>query len=162
MPRHCCTTWGNSRCRANFSKKDTETTYLLPTDPCERERWINALPNKLNVCSKSAAICAKHWPPNFATVRKKGAVRPRDPPSLFGGVPKSTFLQTKQRIKNRHVQERKCTSAARRELEAERCKAKKEELDKICSWNDMITFCGSLPDDLIVKKIRKYHIHIQN
>ena len=150
MPRHCCTTWGNVGCRANYKNEEKITTYLLPTDPIEKRRWIDALPHAFKSSEKTAAVCAKHWPPNFATVSKKGSLRPRDPPSLFGDIPKSTGKQTTAN-KNRCVEERNCSAAARRKLSTENEMAKKVKLDTLSSWDDLLRYCKTLPNGFLIE-----------
>ena len=43
MPRKCCATG----CNSNYnSVKDKTTTFRLPRDPEERQRWIKAIPRE--------------------------------------------------------------------------------------------------------------------
>ena len=79
----CCTTWGNVGCTSNYPGRDIVTTYKLPSDPDERKLWLSPLTNVLQGGENKAAVCEKHWPPGFETVKIKGHVRPKFPPSEF-------------------------------------------------------------------------------
>ena len=77
MPRHCCTTWGNAGCRANYTKDEAETTFQFPKDPYERQRWLDALPSQFQSDIEKAAVCEKHWPKGYPTTKfKRGHIRP--------------------------------------------------------------------------------------
>ena len=39
--------------------------------------------------SKDTSVCEIFWPKGYPAIRVHGKVRPRDPPSIFPGVPKS-------------------------------------------------------------------------
>lgn len=150
MGRHCCTTWGNVGCTSNYPRHDVVTTYKLPSDPYERELWINALPNEFKSDPEKAAVCAKHWPEGFVTVKKKGSVRPRDPPSLFG-IPNSSRPQTPAR-KSRDADGRNCTASARLANAAKAAEAKQVKKDSVNTWLDFVDTCDSLTNELFVKK----------
>ena len=66
-------------------------------------------------------MCARHWPPNFRTKRKKGYNIPIDPPSIFHS-PTSTCPQTTP-SGTRNIKRRIIDS----ELRAECSKTKNEE-----------------------------------
>ena len=51
--------------------------------------WIRAIPYKNLQVGKDSVICEKHWPESYPTVSKKGKQKPKDPPSVFAGVPQS-------------------------------------------------------------------------
>ena len=77
----------------NYDEENKTKIFRLPsakTKPTERQRWIKTIPNTVPD-SKDTSICEKHWPTNYETVSVNGKLRPRDPPSLYPGVPKSVI-----------------------------------------------------------------------
>ena len=61
------------------------------TDSVERERWVQVV-GKINAnlnVNNDTVICEIHWPAGYETVKKKGRVRPKNPPSIFPGIPQS-------------------------------------------------------------------------
>ena len=55
----------------------------------ERERWKKAIPRDNIPDSLETVVCEKHFPPGYATVKAGGRERPKDPPSIFPGIPSS-------------------------------------------------------------------------
>ena len=55
----------------------------------ERERWLKVIPRDNIPDSKDTSVCEIHWPKGYPTIQVHRKVRPRDPPSIFPGVPKS-------------------------------------------------------------------------
>ena len=54
-----------------------------------REQWINSVPNaNLNV-TNNTVICQQHWPSNCDSIEVHGKIHPKNPPSLWPGVPSS-------------------------------------------------------------------------
>ena len=69
-------------CRSMYSgtdEKDMLLSFLKDNDKCDR--WIRALPNKINNFTKHTGVCEKNW----ATVYKKSERndRPHNAPSIF-------------------------------------------------------------------------------
>ena len=89
-------------CRTNYesekkkkeSQSSTVSVFRFPsekTDPVERERWI-AVVGKINKdfkLSNDTVICEVHWPAGYEKIKKKGRFRPKNPPSIFKGIPSS-------------------------------------------------------------------------
>ena len=54
MPRKCCVTG----CNSNYdSVKNKTTTFRLPRDPEERQRWIKAIPRENIPDSYDSSLC---------------------------------------------------------------------------------------------------------
>ena len=89
MPRRC-SCFG---CNGNYDGTPYVKVISFPKDPEERERWILAMPNQNESlrCLKEIYICYKHF--NCEWVSVKGGKRPKEPPSIFPGIPKSTLKQ---------------------------------------------------------------------
>jgi hypothetical protein len=82
-------------CTSNYdSQPELIPVYKFPKDIEERERWLAALPNRVNVTANSV-VCKKHWPEDTPMKKVKRYFRPSDPPSLFPGFPSSSFQQIK-------------------------------------------------------------------
>ena len=69
-------------------------TFGFPKDQEERIRWIKAIPymskESFNSYKSAPAVCAKHWPLNFETVKTvNGKLRPKHPPNIFTGIRES-------------------------------------------------------------------------
>ena len=105
-----------------------------------------ALPNVIENVSKYIGICEKHWPVGFPKVRKKGADRPLDPPSLFENVPHSYLRQTIA-SPDRQVKKRKVLNDVRTPMPAVSTPV---NADIIVSWDRLITYCQSLDLTLTV------------
>ena len=54
----------------------------------EPRRTFALAENNLTI-SKNSVLCKKHWPAPYPTVSRKGKIRPREPPSVWPGVPQS-------------------------------------------------------------------------
>uniref|UniRef100_A0A1I8FK87 THAP-type domain-containing protein n=1 Tax=Macrostomum lignano TaxID=282301 RepID=A0A1I8FK87_9PLAT len=90
MPRKCSVVG----CKSNYESERLATkVHLFPKDSVERERWKKALPNILESVTDHMGICAKHWPPDTTMVKKRRFESPKDPPSIFNGVPPSCLVQ---------------------------------------------------------------------
>ena len=64
MPRKCSV----GECRSKYLINPMKVTvYSFPTDKEEWERWVNALPNKIEKATKYMGVCADHWPKGFDT-----------------------------------------------------------------------------------------------
>lgn len=89
MPRHC-SCFG---CKRNYDGTPYVKVISFPKDPEERERWILAIPNEKESLRhlKEIFICETHF--NCEWVSIKGGKRPKEPPSIFPGIPKSTLKQ---------------------------------------------------------------------
>src|SRR5437867_4079358 len=86
MPFKCCI-YG---CTTNYRKRKAGTVYSFPADTKERDRWIQAIPNKNFKWTASKKICRNHWPPNTPTrLARSGSAIPTEPPSVFESVPAS-------------------------------------------------------------------------
>jgi len=82
-------------CKSNYdSQLESVTVFTFPKDEGELERWLAALPNRVNVTS-SSVVCRKHWPEDAPMKKIKRHFRPIYPPSIFPGVPPSNFQQIK-------------------------------------------------------------------
>ena len=107
MGRRCCV----PTCKSNFDKSKAKnpglkekndilnknregvTLFGLPSKKkaaLERKRWIKSIPGiieaNVDQLKENPAVCIKHWPSNFPTVRTgNGGERPADPPSIFEG-----------------------------------------------------------------------------
>ena len=128
MPRRC-SCFG---CRGNYDGTPYVKIISFPKDPEERERWILAMPNENESLRrlKEIYICETHF--NCEWVSVKGGMRPKEPPSIFPGVPKSVLKQV--------------TSAPRptsstSESRAKKVQAANEAADKI---QDFDHFCAKI------------------
>ena len=68
--------------------------------PEEREKWINALPNKRETVVDLSEIraCVTHF--NCEWQKVHGGNRPVEPPSLFPGIPKSCLKQASSHVRS--------------------------------------------------------------
>nr|XP_047146173.1 uncharacterized protein LOC124819036 [Hydra vulgaris] len=93
MPRKCSV--GN--CRGNYdSANEHVKVYKFPSDKELCERWLAALPNKIQSPTDKMGVCEKHWPLGCSMhypKRSKYQI-PSDPPSLFPGCFPSMLRQT--------------------------------------------------------------------
>nr|XP_047135492.1 uncharacterized protein LOC124812659 [Hydra vulgaris] len=93
MPRKCSV--GN--CRRNYdSANEHVKVYKFPSDKELCERWLAALPNKIQSPTDNMGVCEKHWPLGCSMhypKRSKYQI-PSDPPSLFPGCFPSMLRQT--------------------------------------------------------------------
>ena len=77
-------------CNPNYNSKSKGGTitkktpvFRLPTDKEECATWLKYIPLKKEINTKTSALCERHWPNSYATVSKKGKLRPKDPPSVW-------------------------------------------------------------------------------
>lgn len=93
MPRKCCV----FACKTNYSSETSRSSkrvsvFRFPNNDSaadERERWIKAVPNANLIVNKNTVICEKHWPESYDTVCIRGKLRPKNPPSVWPGIPES-------------------------------------------------------------------------
>ena len=126
-------------CKTNYSseklKSDKILVYLFPKDEKEKEKWIKAVPNANLRVSKDIVVCALHWPPGFEDIQVNGKSRPKDPPSIWPGVPSS---QTRTASKPQRPTKKACSST--RSIE-------EDQLSEFLS-SDKVTFT-SLKENLL-------------
>ena len=86
MGKHCII----PRCNPNHRSKvdgsivgKKAAVFRFPTNEEECRAWLRSIPLKKTINVKTSVVCERHWPTSYATVSKKGKVRPRDPPSLW-------------------------------------------------------------------------------
>lgn len=89
--------------------------YKLPRNEDDRKKWVAAIPRANLVVSQYTAVCKKHWPENAEFVKFYGKLRPKNPPSVFFGIPNSCLptQQSKERTT------KKSLSSARNHAEDE-------------------------------------------
>ena len=101
MPRKCCTLYDGKSCDSGREGNDFKgTLFTFPSDKSEerqheREEWVKALPNYIDVTSvtQHIAICKKHWKPGYEYKVLQGGVKKTiHPPTEFGKTP-SSFKQ---------------------------------------------------------------------
>ena len=70
--------------------------HRFPKDETEKEKWIKAIPNanlrikiKIKDKVKITVVCALHWHKGFEEIKVNGKPQPKDPPSIWAGVPSS-------------------------------------------------------------------------
>ena len=78
----------------NGNREDHVPTFSFPKEQEERIRWIKSIPylseEEYNSYKSTVAVCEKHWPPNYETVKTvNGRFRPKHPPSIFPGFSES-------------------------------------------------------------------------
>ena len=77
------------RCNPNYRSRSGSITpkktksFRFPTNKEECAAWLDAIPLKWKINEKKSFLCERHWPNSYATVTKKGKVKPRDPPSVW-------------------------------------------------------------------------------
>ena len=138
-------------CKSNYqSEPEKVEVHGFPLDdPEELERWVHAIPCVLPIpITKHMAVCAKHWPTGYTTVKKKRRNVPAEPPSLFS-LPSSYQRQTGL-ISPRNVESRKVDSESRRKSE----ELPEVDPDTIQSWQTLKEFCGGLDVDMVAKDDR--------
>ena len=89
--------------------------FGFPNDADEKETWVNALPNKLNVSeiTSNYDVCELHWSQNYPTKPLNRWEVPVKPPSIFQ-VKSSCCQQTATR-KKRDINVRNVSQFARAE-----------------------------------------------
>ena len=93
MPWKCCV----FACKTNYRSQQDKTmcgeinkipVYHFPKNN-ESEQWIKSVPNaNLNV-TNNTVICQQYWLSNFNTIEIHGKICPKNPPSVWPGVPSS-------------------------------------------------------------------------
>ena len=86
---------GIFNCNGNYNKNNQYRVYRLPIESCERQKWIDVLPQHLD----KLFICERHWddnPPLFNLSR--GSTRPAIPSSVFH-VPTSCLPTSKPALR---------------------------------------------------------------
>ena len=93
MPRRCSV----YLCDGNYDEKPYTPTVSASLNkyPEDRKKWIGAMPNDRKQLEKLATIhvCKHHFDCEWYPVQG-GGERPRYPPSIFPGVPKSCSKQS--------------------------------------------------------------------
>ena len=82
----CCVTL----CKGNYASSSKRLpVYKLPQYEKEKKKWISVIPRANLVVSKYryTAVCGKHWPNNAEMVKFHGKLRPKNPFSVFPGIP---------------------------------------------------------------------------
>ena len=131
MVRRCCV----DGCSSNSTLSSPYVTvYLLPSDPEDRERWIAALPNYVNIV-KSTGVCRKHWPPDAPLKKVKKHYRPTNPPSVFPGCTPAMFIQ-QQPGPSRRVEERQLSLQQRNSMPDELDQF--TAMDTIGEWSELM------------------------
>ena len=125
MPRRC-SCYG---CRGNYDGTPYVKVISFPKDLEERERWILTMPNEKESLRrlKEMYICETHF--NFEWVSVKGGKRPKDPPSIFPGVPKSVLKQVTSASRP--------TSSSTAEARATKVQAADKAADKIQDFDHL-------------------------
>ena len=89
MGKKCCV----YACKANYSseklKKDKISVYRFSKDETKKEKWIKATRNANLRVKKDTAVFALHRPSGFEEIKVNGKSRPKDPSSIWPGVPSS-------------------------------------------------------------------------
>ena len=92
MARKCCI----PDCKTNYIRKKSSSdlakkipVYRFPKDVEEFERWRKSMPLKEIVINKNTVICEQHWPSIYSKVTTRGKTRPKNPPTVWPGVPAS-------------------------------------------------------------------------
>ena len=83
MPKYCCVT------NCNGSNGKGFNVYRFPKDKDERERWKNTIPRDNIPDHPDTVVCSQHWPADTPMIKFYGKLRPKNPPSIFPGIPKS-------------------------------------------------------------------------
>ena len=112
MPQKCCV----FACKTNYRSQQDKTmwgeinkipVYHFLKNEDEREQWIKSVPNtNLNV-NNNTVIFQQHWPSNFDTIEVHGKIYPKNPPSVWLGVPSSQIL-TPSAVQ-RNIKKNSCT-----------------------------------------------------
>ena len=53
----------------------------------KKKNGLKLIPNANLRVSKDTVVCALHWPSGFEEIKVNGKSRPKDPPSIWPGVP---------------------------------------------------------------------------
>ena len=133
----CCVGGVEGGCRSNYeSEKEAVKVHSFPSDPIERQRWVNALPNNLaKPPTKDMVVCI--LPPNYKTYSKKGHQVPFDPPSVFT-VTHPFARQSLNAIAVPRIVKAKNVDADNQE------RLRRLQSDMITSWETLEMFCKGL------------------
>lgn len=150
MGRKCSTFWDEKSCTSGYYNCLNNTkeyrVIAFPKNNEERQRWINSLPNVINLenVTENMGVCERHWPEGYATKKVLGSSgRPADPPSVFGKTSPNFFIQTAS-TSSRNILKRKVTADDRTAKEIKRKKELDMAADKIGSWDEFLHYCRNL------------------
>ena len=90
MPRMCCV----YDCKSGYrSCAEKVTVYRFPSNLIERQRWVDAIPNKLDhVNLNTAGVCQRHWSDGFPTIKRGRFESPAVPPNKWPeSIPQSNL-----------------------------------------------------------------------
>ena len=134
MGRKCSTLFDGLSCDSGYKNSTYEgRIFSFPPPGLECERWLNALPNyiDINTISKWMGVCEKHWEPGYEyKFVQGGRIKPIHPPTEFDTTPTSFRRQYVEPSHSRDVQSRNVLSEERSWVSDAKEKAK----DKIISW----------------------------
>ena len=118
--------------------KPKVSVYRLPKTEEERESWIKVIPNANFKVTNDTVICNLHWPHDFEKIEKNGKLRPKNPPSIWPGIPSSQLPTVPP-------PERKTNKTS--------CSKRNEKSDKLSAFieKDIVVFT-ILRDDLLSGK----------
>ena len=87
----CCVFGCKTNYRSNKSVQEGRkiSVFRFPKDADERKAWVAVIPNANLVVKDHTVVCELHWPTGYETVKKKGKLRPKYPPSIWPNVPLS-------------------------------------------------------------------------
>ena len=152
MPRKCVTLFDGKKCRTNYAATKTLPAgeklpvYRFPRSPEEQKRWLDSLPNVPQEITEHVGICSNHFPQDCPTVSLPGgALRPSQPPSMFGTTNPLLCPQTLNSTP-RNVDARNVSAETR----YENARKLEVELDRIDSWENMVNYCLKFSPDLLV------------
>ena len=63
--------------------------FLMRTK--KRKAWRKVIPRTNLPTSNTTVVCERHCPPGYETTTAHGKVRPKNPPSVFDGLPASIW-----------------------------------------------------------------------
>ena len=142
MGRKCSTHWDGKSCD---SGRPTSTfvgsIFSFPSTKTEAGRqesskWLEALPNIVDVNKKWTGICEKHWKPGYDfKIVQGGNKRPIHPPTEFGDTPRSLHRQTVSPCSSRNVESRNVLSENRTIADDE------VDEDQVDSWDSLVNHC---------------------
>ena len=133
-------------CKSGYKGTPKGTTiFSFPTDTDECEKWIKALPNKIDADKNldNIGVCIRHWPDDFPSINKKGRKKPANPPSVFDDVPKSFTPQTLNAAP-RQLTERKIDFESR-QADAHADTSCTQDIDIIPDWPSLVEYIKTLP-----------------
>ena len=90
MVRRCCV----PKCTGNSNEENKESVFRFPNKDEEKEAWRKAIPMTNLPTSNTTVVCERHWPPGYETTTAHGKVRPKNPRSVFDGLPASIWPST--------------------------------------------------------------------